>query len=321
MPAITRTSNGAQQEEIEHVPVLVVGAGPTGLLLAGQLARRSVLPHLIDRNPAPLEWDRATVVNTATLEVMDALGIVDKFCDEGVHIRGVKMHSSGEVIGAYRFEENESRFGHGLGLSEERTEHFLAEYLEAHGGTIRWSSKMVDLEILEGDEGVIATIEKSTVDDDGKVVSTSTYQVQADYVVGCDGIRSKTRDMAGIKYEGHVIEQPWAVFDVTLAGWEEAGQTYEANHCYLSHLTSVILTPLPGKKWRVYLRPLDEESDLAEEALEVLREYVPGISFVDAQNFAHFRCVSKVADQYRSTSGRVLVAGDAAHACTPAEGQ
>ena len=254
---------------------------------------------------------------------MDALGIADRFCDEGVHIRGTKMHSSGEVIGTYRFEENDSKFGHGLGLSEERTEHFLAEYLEGHGGTIQWSSKMVNLEILKDDDkGVVATIEKSAVDEDtGKVVSTSTYQIRADYVVGCDGIRSKTRDMAGIKYEGHVIEQPWAVFDVTLAGWEEAGQTYEANHCYLSHLTSVILTPLPGKKWRVYLRPLDEESDLAEEALEVLREYVPGISFVDAQNFAHFRCVSKVADQYRSTSGRVLVAGDAAHACTPAEGQ
>ena len=106
--ANSTNANGAP-EEIEHVPVLIVGAGPTGLLLAGQLARRSVLPHLIDRNPAPLEWDRATVINTATLEVMDALGIVDKFCAEGVHIRGTKMHSSGEVIGTYRFEENESR--------------------------------------------------------------------------------------------------------------------------------------------------------------------------------------------------------------------
>ena len=243
------TNGAAQENALEHVPVLIVGAGPTGLLLAGQLARRDVVPHLIDRNPAPLEWDRATVINTATLEVMDALGIADRFCDEGVHIRGVKMHSSGEVIGTYRFEENDSKFGHGLGLSEERTEHFLAEYLEGHGGKIQWSSKMVNLETLEGNKGVVATIEKSSVDEDtGEVVSTSTYQIRADYVVGCDGIRSKTRDMAGIKYEGHVIEQPWAVFDVTLAGWEEAGQTYEANHCYLSHLTSVILTPLPGKK-------------------------------------------------------------------------
>ena len=208
----TTSTNGAAAQEndatcIEHVPVLIVGAGPTGLLLAGQLARRGVVPRLIDRNPAPLEWDRATVINTATLEVMDALGIADQFCDEGVHIRGTKMHSSGEVIGTYRFEENDSRFGHGLGLSEERTEHFLAEYLVGHGGEIQWSSKMVHLETLEGNKGVVATIEKSSVDEDtGEVVSTSTYQIRADYVVGCDGIRSKTRHMAGIKYEGHVIE-------------------------------------------------------------------------------------------------------------------
>ena len=309
--------------DIEHVPVLIVGSGPTGLLLAGQLARRSVAPHLIDRNPAPLEWDRATVINTATLEVMDALGLADRFCGEGVHIRGVKMHSGGETIGTYRFEENESRFGHGLGLSEERTEHFLTEYLEAQGGTVRWSSKLLDLEVLEGDKGgVLATIERSTVADDAEgskeVVASRTYRVRADYVVGCDGIRSRTRELAGIQYEGHVIEQPWAVFDTALDGWEEAGNTCEANHVYLSPLTPVILTPLPGKKWRVYMRPMDDESDLAEEASDVLRQYEPGVSFVDAQNFAHFRCVSKVAEAYRS--GRILLAGDAAHACTPAEG-
>lgn len=310
----------AVDDNVEHVPVLIVGAGPTGLLLAGQLARRSIDPHLIDRNPAPLEWDRATVINTATLEVMDALGLADRFCAEGVHIRGVKMHSGGETIGTYRFEENESRFGHGLGLSEERTEHFLTEYLEAQGGTVRWSSKLLDLEVLEGDKGgVLATIERGTVDEGSKeVVASRTYRVRADYVVGCDGIRSRTRELAGIQYEGHVIEQPWAVFDTALDGWEEAGNTYEANHVYLSPLTPVILTPLPGKKWRVYMRPMDDESDLAEEASDVLRQYEPGVSFVDAQNFAHFRCVSKVAETYRS--GRILLAGDAAHACTPAEG-
>ena len=97
--------------DIPHIPVLIVGAGPTGLLLAGQLSRRQVPVHLIERNHAPLEWDRATVINTATLEVMDSLGIVDKFCNEGVHIRGIKMHSNGEVIGTYNFSDDDSKFG------------------------------------------------------------------------------------------------------------------------------------------------------------------------------------------------------------------
>ena len=80
----------------------------------------------------------------------------------------------------------------------------------------------------------------------------------------------------------------------------------------------VILTPLPGRRWRAYLRPTSETSDLVAEAEEVLLRYVPGVGFAGVENPARFRCHSRVAARYRS--GRVLLAGDAAHACTPAEG-
>jgi hypothetical protein len=75
---------------------------------------------------------------------------------------------------------------------------------------------------------------------------------------------------------------------------------------------------LPGRRWRVYLRPTSDTSDLVAEAGEVIRRYQPGATFTEIENPTRFHCHSRVAARYRS--GRVLLAGDAAHACTPAEG-
>jgi hypothetical protein len=114
--------------------------------------------------------------------------------------------------------------------------------------------------------------------------------------------------------EGHDIATSWAVFDVTLKDWRE---TYEAIFAYLD-TPAVILTPLPNHRWRVYLRPTSQESDLLADAAETLRAYAPSMSFVDVENPTRFRCHTKVATAFRA--GRVLLAGDAAHICTPAEG-
>jgi hypothetical protein len=80
----------------------------------------------------------------------------------------------------------------------------------------------------------------------------------------------------------------------------------------------VILTALPGQRWRVYLRPSSEESDLVADAASTLRAYLPAASFVEVENPTRFHCHTKVAAKYRS--GRVFLAGDAAHLCSPSEG-
>jgi 2-polyprenyl-6-methoxyphenol hydroxylase-like FAD-dependent oxidoreductase len=81
-----------------HRPsVLVVGAGPIGLLLASELQRRRVPCHLIDTRPAPLHWDRATVVHPRSLEIFESLGIVGQFLETGARQRTIKIHSRGKV--------------------------------------------------------------------------------------------------------------------------------------------------------------------------------------------------------------------------------
>jgi hypothetical protein len=140
------------------------------------------------------------------------------------------------------------------------------------------------------------------------------YQVKARWAVGCDGIHSPTRDLSGIGFEGRDIARPWAVFDATLENWAEP---YDVSFVYLE-IVPVIQIALPGRRWRVYLRPSSEESDLVAEATSSIRLYEPAASFVNVENPTRFHCHTKVATQFRS--GAVLLAGDAAHLCSPTEG-
>jgi 2-polyprenyl-6-methoxyphenol hydroxylase-like FAD-dependent oxidoreductase len=289
-----RTGDGA--------PVLVVGAGPTGLLLAAELQRRDVPCHLIDAQPGPLHWDRATVVHPRSLEVFESLGLIGKFLEAGTKQRGVKIHSRGQLLGTMDLSTCGSIYGFNLGLSEEVTESILTDYLHEQGGKVNRSSRLVGL--TPHPDGVLAEIER-----DG-----DRYHVDTGWVVGCGGVHGPTRDLSGIVLEGHDIAKPWAVFDATLQGWAEA---FDFNFVYLDMLP-VILTALPGRRWRVYLRPSSAESDLVADAASTVRRYEAAASFVDVENPTRFQCHTKVATRFRS--GRVLLAGDAAHLCSPAEG-
>jgi 2-polyprenyl-6-methoxyphenol hydroxylase-like FAD-dependent oxidoreductase len=290
-------------QPIEETAVLVVGAGPTGLLLASELNRRGVPCHLIDVKSGPLHWDRATVVHPRSLQIFESLGLAEKFLTAGCRQRVIKLHSNGELLGTIDLAGCGSIYGFNVGLSEEVTESILTGYLHQHGGRVNRSSRLIGLTINLNNR-VLAEIER-----DG-----SRYQIDARWVVGCDGLHSATRDLAGIAFEGHDMLKPWAVFDASLEGWAD---TFEATFVYLESLP-VILTALPGHRWRVYLRPNSDHSDLVADAVSTLRAYAPSVSFVDVENPGRFRCHTKIAATYRS--GPIFLAGDAAHLCSPGEG-
>jgi len=292
-----------QQETIDPSPqVLVVGAGPTGLLLAVELVRRDVSCLLIDTLDAPRGWDRATVLHERSLQIFEALGLAELFLEEGVRTRVARFRSDGAVLAEGSLDLASSRYGFQIGISEEVTESVLTDYLHARGGAVTRSTRLVGL--TPGEDAVSATLE----------CAGERREIVTGWVVGCDGYHSAVREAAGIEFPGTDIQVPWAVFDATLEGWMD---DYDVASVHLDR-PPVILTPLPGQRWRVYLRPTSETSDLIVEASEVLERYAPGVRFTGVENPTRFRCHSRVAERYRS--GRVLLAGDAAHACTPAEG-
>jgi 2-polyprenyl-6-methoxyphenol hydroxylase-like FAD-dependent oxidoreductase len=282
--------------------VLIVGAGPTGLTLAVELRRRGVDALLIDALEAPQHWDRATVVHPRSLEVFEALGIVDRFTRAGAPTRAARLYSAGKIVVEFDFSLSRAPYPYNLGLSEEATERFLAECLEMVGGQVERSTRFLSL--VQDADGVTATVERGGREE----------EIRSGWVVGCGGFHSPIRDLLGIAMEGHDIEEPWAVFDATLTGRAEDSDTALI---YLEE-TMVILTPLPDHRYRVYTRPIDERADFVAEAQAVLAGYGPGMELVEIENPARFRCHAKVASRYRE--GRALLAGDAAHVCSPSQG-
>jgi 2-polyprenyl-6-methoxyphenol hydroxylase-like FAD-dependent oxidoreductase len=282
--------------------VLIVGAGPTGLLLTAELERRKVPCHLIDARRAPMHWDRATVVHPRSLQIFESLGLVDQFLAAGCKQRIIKIYSAGKLLGQLDLATCGSLYGFNLGVSEEVTESILTKYLHQHGGEVYRASRLTGLAQHAG--GAIARIER-----DGH-----TYDFEATWVVGCDGIHSLTRELSGIAFHGHEIARAWAVFDATVKNWND---THEGNFCFLETLP-VIFTALPGNRFRVYLRPSSEESNLVADATRILQQYIPHASFVDVENPTRFHCHTKVAAKFRDRA--VFLAGDAAHLCSPAEG-
>ena len=285
-----------------RLSVLISGAGPTGLLLAAEMQRRGVDCLLIDELDAPREWDRATVIHPRSLEIFEALGLVDQFLDDGVKTRAARFHADGGLLGELDLELCGSRYGFDLGLSEETTERVLTRYLESLGGSVTRSTRLVGF--VQGAEGVTATLERDGV----------RFDIDAEWMVGCDGLHSVAREESGIEFPGNDIEAAWAVFDATIEGWE---REFDVAAGFLD-MPPVIMTPLPGQRWRVYQRPTSDESDLVAEASEVLHRYTPSAKFIEIENPARFHCHSRVAGRYRSN--QVLLAGDAAHVCSPAEG-
>ncbi|MEN4921919.1 FAD-dependent monooxygenase [Achromobacter spanius] len=282
--------------------VLVVGAGPAGLLTAAELQRRGVDCLLIDAHERPLDWDRATVVHPRSLEILDTLGISEPLLAAGVKQRRARIHAAGNVLGVIDLELCGSRYPYNIGISEEVTETVLADHLERLGGKVTRAARLVGLQ--EQEDGILATIERAG----------ASTQVLAQWVVGCDGHHSTVRMLTGIEQDGHDINQPWAVFDAGIRNWPHS---FEANYAYLDEIP-VILTALPDERWRVYLRPSSAESDLVVDAMSTLRRYLPEGGFDDVSHPARFECHTKVARRFRA--GRVLLAGDAAHTCSPAQG-
>ncbi|MGK2956735.1 MAG: FAD-dependent monooxygenase [Solirubrobacterales bacterium] len=282
--------------------VLIVGAGPTGLTLAGELKRRGVDCVLIESNEGPLHWDRATIVHPRTMELFATLGLDGPMLEAGIEQRYIYIYSDGELLGQMDLAENGSRFGFNVNVSEEVTESVLTGHLEAQGGSVEHGRKLTGLRQLP--DHVVATIEHNG----------SEYEISAEWIVGCGGLHSPVRELSGIGFEGHDIPEEWAVLDTTLADWPHG---HDANFAFLDK-DSVILTPLPDLRWRAYIRPTAPDSDLTADAARGVERYAAEASVTEVENPTRFHCHTKVASRYRE--GRALLAGDAAHVCSPSQG-
>jgi 2-polyprenyl-6-methoxyphenol hydroxylase-like FAD-dependent oxidoreductase len=273
--------------------------------VAVELARRGVDFLLVDKHPKPLPWDRATVIHSRTLEIFDSLELIDEFLERGHRMNGVHFFAYGRKFGTLRFDSVDCGFPYDLNLSEQITEEILTRHLQALGGNVARGWELASLE--QRPASVTARLRGA----DGFERS-----VEAAWLVGADGLHSTVRQAIGVEADGHHYPAMWGVVDGDLQNWQH-DSSFAALQLELPALNPL---PIAPKRWRVYFRADEHDSPAAVLAMidRGLAALSPGCRLVDHDQPVLYRTHRQLSRQFRK--GRVLLAGDAAHACSPIEG-
>ncbi|RCG20587.1 pentachlorophenol monooxygenase [Streptomyces diacarni] len=299
--------------------VLVAGAGPTGLTLACDLRRRGVAVTVVERGDGLFPGARGKGVQPRTMEVFDDLGIVDAVRAAGGPYPRMLVHRAGEPPVEWDLIERaeprpDAPYAEVWMLPQWRTQELLLARLRALGGEVEFGTALTGLE--QDADGVTARL--ST----GDTVRT----VRAAYAVGCDGARGTVRATLGIGMTGETVEaEPSVVADVRLAGLDRRYWHIWRDSAHGAH-GALALCPMPGDDTFQFVArhaTLDGAPGATREAL--LRELLAARTDLapeqlkDVVYASEFRVNAALADRFRS--GRVFLAGDAAHIHSPAGGQ
>ncbi|KAE8763372.1 monooxygenase [Georgenia thermotolerans] len=310
------------------VDVLVVGAGPTGLALAAELAATGTRVRLVDRQLDRVHESRALGVQPRTVEVLARLGLAEALVAAGNRTVRLELHAGARVTRVPLFDLGlaDTAYPFLLFLSQAETERILTAHLAARGVTVERGVELTGL--AQGADGVTCRLRR--VDGGGPV-----EQVRARFVVGCDGAHSTVRRLAGIAFRGSAYPQ-----DFLLADLDADGVTPGAAHMFLAPRGIFFLFPLARPApWRVIAMWPDDggrpggtrpgrrprEPKPAGAALTLAQvqavadAYGTGVRVHDPVWMTRFRLHNRGAARYRA--GRVLLAGDAAHIHSPAGAQ
>jgi 2-polyprenyl-6-methoxyphenol hydroxylase-like FAD-dependent oxidoreductase len=289
--------------------VLIVGAGPTGLVLAAELLTRGIRIRVIDKGAGAARQTRAIGIHARTLEVLDMMGLAGRFTERGQLVRQLRFYSRDRCLASLEFARCGSRFGFLLDLPQDQTEQLLRDRVAELGGVIEPAAELTRL--APGDDAVTATVT-------GPAGRTET--ITAGYVVGCDGAHSRVRRELGLAFRGQPYPQDWLLADVFI-DWD---LREDAVHAFFRpDGLPVIFFPMRGHRWRLTLPFAGQRGERAPTLAEIQRltaQRAPVPVIVsDPTWLASFRCHRRSASAYRC--GRVLLAGDAVHIHSPAGGQ
>jgi 2-polyprenyl-6-methoxyphenol hydroxylase-like FAD-dependent oxidoreductase len=293
--------------------VLIVGAGPTGLMLANQLARRGLCPLIVDRHSGPSLQTRALGVQARTLEIYAQLGIVDRALELGKIGTGANLWASGRRMARIPLGdagEGVTPYPFILILGQDDNERIMGERLSEWGVSVQWNTELLALE--QQPDHVAITLRNP----DG-----TRRMINAAWVAGCDGARSPVRELNGISFPGAPYEHVFFVADVEMTG----NMVPDEVNVYLWQEGFHLFFPMRGKDhWRIVgilPRALRERDDVAfDDVVPSVRRQSGGqFDFRTCAWFSTYRIHHRCAARFRQQ--RCFLLGDAAHIHSPAGAQ
>jgi 3-(3-hydroxy-phenyl)propionate hydroxylase len=297
MAAVRAAERRSGGQVAEH-EVVVAGGGPTGLMLAGELALAGIDVVVVERRTSQdVDGSRAGGLHARTIEVLDQRGIADRFLSAGQ-----VMQVAGFAGVALDISDFPTRHNYGLALWQSQFEPILADWVAELG-----------VPILRGHEVVSMTQDGSGVD----VELAEGAPLRGAYLVGCDGGRSLVRKAAGIDFPGLEPSTSWMIAEVEMDEEPELGFRRDSAGQH------AIGRRQDGEPVRVVLteRTVDHtgDPDLPELRAALVGVYGTDFGLRSASWISRFTDMARQAASYRN--GRVLLAGDAAHVHPPQGGQ
>jgi 2-polyprenyl-6-methoxyphenol hydroxylase-like FAD-dependent oxidoreductase/heme-degrading monooxygenase HmoA len=311
--------------------VLIVGAGPTGLTAAIELARRGIACRIIDKRAEPSSAaDKAIGIQCRTMEIWEHIGVVGEAMDAGSWLHGQTVFVNGRQTHQVSWDLPGLPYAH-LGLPQYETERILTGCLARHGVAVERGVELLGCE--QDDDGVTARL---------RLPSGAAQTVRARYLVGADGAHSVVRDAIGATFEGGMgmFPQLFMLGDVDLDWSMPAGHLLRFIQVEDEEMTGMLVcVPLRGRgRYRVAtLAPPRLQAEVGTGVVPpgFSQEYDPpaladiqavldrlapaGTTASNLRWSSIFRIKHGIVDRYRA--GRIFLAGDAAHLHPPAGGQ
>jgi 2-polyprenyl-6-methoxyphenol hydroxylase-like FAD-dependent oxidoreductase len=294
--------------------VLIIGSGPTGLSLAGQLLRYKIAFVIVDKNEGITPYSKALGVHARTLEIFDQIGLADEAVNRGTVAGRARLIIEGEIRGELQFSDvgkDMSAFPFVLMLEQSKTEQLLYDYLQSHNQDVLWHTELESFS--QSESGILAQIKTSA----GEI-----QNVSAKYIVGCDGPKSLVRHTLGLTFEGSTFERIFYVADAQI-DWR---LSHDALHVCFSPDSFVVFFPLKGeKRYRivgVFPQELSkDQGDILYEEIEarIKTESKLDLDIHDVEWFSTYKVHTRHVNKF--SAGRGFLAGDSAHVHTPAGAQ
>ncbi len=288
------------------VDVLIAGAGPVGLFLANECARRGLRWRLVEARPSQSMYSKALAIFPRTLEILDMAGLAGPFMEVANRVTSVAVMVHGRTLAHMPFAPQESPYPLIAMVPQNVTERLLVEQLKGRGGAVEYNTSFVSA--AEHDDHVRVTLEHNGQRSD----------VTSRFVVGCDGAHSAVRHLLNLPFDGAQYNDLFMLADI------QSNQGLPSDQLQLcpSEFGPLAIFPMSATRRRIVATIDTAEGDVPSLDLvrTLLRQRAPAGLEAEALHWSSFfRVHHRHVAQLRV--GRIFIAGDAAHIHSPFGGQ
>jgi 2-polyprenyl-6-methoxyphenol hydroxylase-like FAD-dependent oxidoreductase len=301
---------------MNHYDIIIIGAGPTGLMAATQLARFNINFLIVDSKAGPTDQSRAIVVTARSMEIYQQLGISNIPIEQGRFITEFAIFVKGKekaMATVGEFGKGLTDFSYLLAFEQSKNEKLLVKKLADSNKEVCWNTELENI-VQQPD---LIEVSLKHLSEQGQ----SIEKVSAKYIIGCDGAKSVVRHLLNFNFKGGTYEQQFYVADTKLK-WQEG-----FNKLILcpSRKNFCGFFPMAGSNSHRIIgtvpKALNDRTDLSFADLEkAIKETVGFPMEIEAMNwFSVYKLHHRSVDSFKK--GNVFLAGDAAHIHSPAGGQ